>query len=163
MSKDEKSSLKQKTKTMAKKLIPDLRKDFAKTLYMLGQAQPEIAGRAGISGNTLTKWINEEQWESMRKSLTTTKTEQIAFLYEILAKMTAEGRAALEDDNPKTNPDYDGITKITRAIERLEKDTSVGEMIQTGIEFLKFMKDENLDVAKLFNHWFMIFIQERIK
>ncbi len=148
---------------MAKTLVQNLRKDLAKTLYMQGQAHPEIADRAGISDNMLTKWVNEEQWDIMRKSLATTKTEQLTFLYEILAMMTVEGREALADDDPKTNPDYDGITKITRAIERLEKDTNLGEMIQTGIQFLKFMKDENLDVAKLFNHWFMIFIQEKMK
>jgi predicted transcriptional regulator len=148
---------------MAKKLIPDLRKDFARTLFIQGQSKPEIADRAGISENTLSKWVDEEKWDAMRKSLTTTKTEQLSFLYEILAKMTAEGRAAMDDDDPKTNPDYDGITKITRAIERLEKETNVGEMIQTGIDFLTFMKGEDIDVAKLFNKWFMIFIQEKIK
>lgn len=148
---------------MAKTLVQTLRKDFAKTLYMQGQAHLEIADRAGISGNMLSKWVNEEQWDILRKSLATTKTEQLTFLYEILAMMTVEGRDALADDDPKTQPDYNGITKITRAIERLEKDTNLGEMIQTGIEFLKFMKNENLDVAKLFNHWFMIFIQEKMR
>lgn len=140
------------------------KKDLAKTLYIQGAyTQKEIAGKVGVSEQTMSKWVRDEDWDSLRKSLTTTKAEQLAFLYEILAKMTAEGKKALEDDDPKTNPDYDGISKISKAIERLEKETNIGEMLQTGMLFLKFMKAEDLDLAKTFNTYFMLFIQEQMQ
>ena len=106
--------------------------------------------------------MKEDNWDNLRKSLTVTKAEQLAFLYDIMAKMTEEGKKYLEDDDPDTNPNYDGIAKIARSIERLEKETNVGEMMQTGILFLKFLQVENMTLAKDFNHWFKLFIDEQI-
>lgn len=146
-----------------KRLSNTEKKDLAKVLFVQSQfAQKEIAAKVGVSENTISKWAKSENWEAMRKSLTTTKAEQLAFLYDILAKMTSEGKKALEDDDPATNPDYDGISKISKAIERLEKETNVGEMIQTGILFLKFLKTENMELAKQVNTLFMLFIQEQM-
>lgn len=146
-----------------KKLSNSEKKDLAKALFLQNQyTQKEIAEKVGTTPQTMTKWVGEENWEALRKSLTTTKAEQLAFLYDILAKMTEEGKKALEDDDPATNPDYDGISKISKAIERLEKETNVGEMMQTGILFLSFLKVENLELAKQVNHWFMIFIKEQM-
>lgn len=146
------------------KLSNQEKKDLAKKLFLQdAYTQKEIAQKVDVSEQTMSKWVREEEWESMRKSLTTTKAEQLAFLYDILAKMTAEGKKALADDDPKTNPDYDGISKISKAIERLEKETNVGEMMQTGMLFLKFLKTEDIDLAKQFNHYFMLFIQEQMQ
>lgn len=146
-----------------KKLSNSEKKDLAKALFLQNQyTQKEIAEKVGTTPQTMTKWVGEENWEALRKSLTTTKAEQLAFLYDILAKMTEEGKKALEDDDPATNPDYDGISKISKAIERLEKETNVGEMMQTGILFLSFLKVENLELAKQVNYWFMIFIKEQM-
>jgi DNA-binding XRE family transcriptional regulator len=139
------------------------KKDLAKAIFLQGQyTQKEIAAQVGVSEQTMTSWVKNEKWSDMRESLTTTKAQQLAFMYDILAKMTAAGKAALEDDDPTTNPDYDGIAKISKAIERIEKETNIGEMIQTGILFLKFMKTEDMELAKQINHWFYIFIQEQM-
>jgi transposase-like protein len=156
-----------KTVSMAvTKLSNNEKKDLAKALYLQGQyTLKDIAEKVGIAEKTISGkdgWVQKEGWDKMRKSLTTTKAEQLAFLYDILAKMTEDGKKALEDDDPKTNPDYDGISKISKAIERLEKETNVGEMIQTFILFLKFLRTENMDLAKQFNHWSMIFIQDQM-
>lgn len=145
------------------KLSNSEKKDLAKKLFVMdAYSQKEIAAKVGVSEQTMVKWVKEEQWDSLRKSLTTTKSEQLAFLYDILAKMTAEGKKALEDDDPDTNPDADGIVKISKAIQHLEKETNIGEMLQTGMLFLKFMKNEDLTLAKQFNHYFMLFIQEQM-
>lgn len=138
-------------------------KDLARTLYISSpMTQKQIAEKIDVSEKTMTAWVNDGQWEGLKKSLTTTKQEQLAMLYEILAKMNAEGKAALEDDDPNTNPDSDGIIKIAAAIQKLEKETGVGEMIQTGIAFIGFVQKENLDDAKVINKWFYIFIQDKL-
>lgn len=110
----------------------------------------------------MSAWAEKEKWDTQRKALTASKAEQLAFLYDILAKLTEQGKAALEDDNPKTNPDTDAIDKISRSIERLEKDGGIGNMIQTGIALLKYVQDEDLAAAKVINKWFYLFIQDKM-
>ena len=140
------------------------KKDYAKVLYLKHSlTQKEIAEEVGVSEVSMSHWVNEGKWEAMRKSLTTTKAEQLAFLYDIMARLTEAGKAALEDDDPTTNPDVDGIAKISKSIERLEKDAGVGEMIQTGIAYIAFVEKEDMDAAKIVSHWFYLFIQDKMQ
>lgn len=142
------------------------KKDYAKTLFLKDElSQKQIAEKVDVSEQTMTSWVNDpkENWRALRKSITTTKAEQLSFLYDILAKLTAEGKAALEDDDPATNPDVDGIAKISKSIERLEKDAGIGEMIQTGIALLKYVQNEDIEAAQVINKWFYAFIQDKMK
>lgn len=140
------------------------KKDYAKVLFLKHNlTQKEIAEEVGVSEVSMSHWVNEGRWENMRKSLTTTKAEQLAFLYDIMAKLTEEGKKALEDDDPDTNPDTDAISKISKSIERLEKDAGVGEMIQTGIAFISFVEKEDIEPAKIISHWFYLFIQDKMQ
>jgi DNA-binding XRE family transcriptional regulator len=138
-------------------------KHHAYTLFVnTAMTQKDIAEKVGVSAQTMTKWANDGKWEQQKKSLTTTRAEQLALLYEILAKLNAEAKAALDDDDPDTNPDADAIIKITAAIKNLEKEAGIGEMIATGLAFLKFMQKQDLHDAKIINKWFFIFIQDKM-
>ena len=127
-----------------------------------GLTPKQAADKAELPEHVVSAWAEKEKWDTQRKALTASKAEQLAFLYDILAKLTEQGKAALEDDNPKTNPDTDAIDKISRSIERLEKDGGIGNMIQTGIELLKYVQDEDLAAAKVINKWFYQFIQDKM-
>jgi flagellin-specific chaperone FliS len=139
------------------------KKDYAKLLFIKDGLTPkQVAEKAGLPEKMVTAWATKEKWESQRKALTASKAEQLAFLYDILAKLTEHGKAALEDDDPKTNPDTNAIDKISKSIERLEKDGGIGNMIQTGIELLKYVQAEDIVAAKVINKWFYLFIQDKM-
>lgn len=65
--------------------------------------------------------------------------------------------------NFPTSSEADIISKITAAIKKLETETNVGEIIETGIAFLNFIKPHNLEFAKQFSGYFDTFIQTKIK
>jgi transcriptional regulator with XRE-family HTH domain len=139
------------------------KKEYAKMLFLReGYSPKQVADKLEVAETTVSAWAAKEKWESQRKALTASKAEQLAFLYDILAKLTEQGKNALEDDDPKTNPDTDAIEKISKSIERLEKDGGIGNMIQTGIELLKYVQDEDLAAAKVVNKWFYLFIQDKM-
>ncbi len=139
------------------------KKDYAKLLFVKDGLTPkQAAERAELPEHMVNAWAEKEKWEAQRKALTASKAEQLSFLYDILAKLTEQGKAALEDDDPKTKPDTDAIDKISRSIERLEKDGGIGNMIQTGIELLKYVQAEDLVAAKIINKWFYLFIQDKM-
>jgi DNA-binding XRE family transcriptional regulator len=147
----------EKQLTIAKK------KEWAKMLYLNSQfKQKEIAAQVGISEQTMTKWVNEGDWEKLKTSLLTTNAEQLAFLYDVLKKLNEQAQIALTDDDPKTNPDTDGIIKITKAIHYLQTKTGVGQMYETGMAFLTFLQRENPAMAKDVAPFFHAFIKENL-
>ncbi|AZI53895.1 helix-turn-helix domain-containing protein [Epilithonimonas vandammei] len=64
--------------------------------------------------------------------------------------------------NTPTSKEADTISKITSSIKKLETETNTGEMLETGIAFLGFVKPHNLDFAKQFSGYFDSFIQTKL-
>jgi predicted DNA-binding protein YlxM (UPF0122 family) len=142
----------------------DQKKEYAKTLYLQDEySQKEIADKAGVSEQAMSRWVNDGKWEILRKSITTTKAEQLSLLYDLLDHLNRDGKKALEDDDPATEPNYDAIAKVSKSIERLEKEAGVGEMIQAIIALTKFTQKEDIEAAKVISSWGNLFIQDKIK
>lgn len=140
------------------------KKEFAKTLYLKEDLdQKAIARKIGISEQTISKWANEGNWKGMKKSLLTSKQDRLIGLYDQLAWVEKKNKEAIEDDDPETNPNYDAIAKISKSIERLEKDAGVGDMIKTVIALINFVEKEDIEAAKTVSHWGYIFIQDKMK
>ena len=62
-------------------------KEYAKTLFLDTSkklTQKEIAKRAGVRPNTVGRWIDNEGWEKLRKSMLVTRQKMINDLYDQL-------------------------------------------------------------------------------
>ena len=148
---------------MADKLQNHQKKEWAKELYIRGDlTQKEIAAKVGITEKTMSNWVSDGKWDATRKTLLTTKKNQLELLYEMLDLLNQAGVAALKDNDPKTNPDADKIIKITNAIKKLENSTGIGEMIDTLKELISFTIKEDFEAAQLINKWGDLFIKDRL-
>ena len=59
--------------------------EFAKSLFLSQNlTQKEIAERVGVTEKTLSKWIEKEGWDKLKKSALVTKAAQLAMLYDQL-------------------------------------------------------------------------------
>jgi transposase len=59
--------------------------EYAKSLFIGGGlTQKEIAERVGVTEKTLIKWKDAGKWETLKKSLLTTKQTQLSELYDQL-------------------------------------------------------------------------------
>ena len=68
-------------------------KEYAKFLYTeKNLTQKEIAEKAGVTEKTVTKWIgeNDYEWRKLKKSLMTSKANQIKSYYEQLERLNDE-------------------------------------------------------------------------
>ena len=140
------------------------RKEWAKELFVKDNlTQKAIAERVGISENSLSKWAIEGNWKDMRTSLLATRSTELRRLYNQLALLDQQNLEFLTDDDPDTNPNYDAVCKLTNSIKKLEIHTGVGEMIETGMELIKFISAEDLELAKQITTWFDLFIESKIK
>lgn len=140
---------------MAKQSIQQKR-EFAKMLYLNneGISQKEIAQRAGVSEVSVSKWIKLEKWDTLKVSLLTTKAEQLNLLYNQLSALNDDIKS--RESKYASNKEADTIIKITAAIRNLEIETSIAEKVETGQQFLSFVRkvaglDLSKDIAKYFD------------
>ena len=148
---------------MAKELANNLKKEWAKELYVSGEhTQKSISEKVKISEQTICKWVKDGKWDKERKTLLATKKEQLLLLYDQLDNLSKQNKIFQEDDDPDTNPNFDAVIKLVNAIKKLETKTGVGEMIDTAKRFIKFVQPENLELAKEITKWFDLFIQDEL-
>ena len=145
-------------------LSMDKRKEWAKELFIKENlTQKAIADRVGVSENSLSKWVIEGNWKALRTSLLVTRSTEIRHLLEQLALLDEQNLLALTDDDPETNPNYDSVIKLAAAIRKLEIQTGIGEMIDTGMALIKFISAEELELAKKLTTYFDLFIESKQK
>ena len=141
----------------------DQKKEYAKYLFVRKKlSQKEIANEVGVSEQAMVRWVREGKWEEMRKTLLSTKQEQLALMYQMLELLNKEAIQALSDDDPATKPNADAIRKITKSIHELENQTGIGEMIDTAQALIDFVRHEDIEAAKVINTWFDLFIKDRL-
>jgi len=140
------------------------KKELAKMLYLYELlTQKEIAQRVEISEVTLSKWINTEGWESHKVSITMTKEEQLKNLYQQLA---AINNAILQKEEGKrfaSASEADTITKLANAIEKMETDTGIAEIVSVSKKFLNWVRKFDLKKAQEIGPVFDAFIKDCIK
>ena len=137
-------------------------KEYAKTLYLAEDLhQKVIAERVGVTEKTLGRWINEGGWKNLKRSLITTKQNQISLLYDQLEYINND--IASRDVKVATTKEADVIIKLTGAIERLEVETSVGETVEVSKKLISLIQQEDLDLAKRVTTYCDLLIQTLIK
>ena len=74
------------------------KKKLARTLYMAGKDQNEIADQIDISRQTLSKWANQEGWKEQRAATSVTRPELVNKLLHsidtLITDVNASGDAA---------------------------------------------------------------------
>lgn len=137
-------------------------KEFAKALYIGGGiTQKEIAERISVTEKTLTKWIKDGKWESLKKSLLTTKQNQLSFLYDQLDFINTD--ISKRDYKVAVGKEADTIIKLTAAINRLETETSIGDTVEVARNFIEFVRPQDLELAKTITNLFDVFITAKMK
>lgn len=120
-----------------KKELED-KKDYARLLYMQGEQQKTIAEKAGVSPQTVTKWVNTGNWSEQRAAQNITRPELVNKLLRTVDKM-------IEAVNTSEDPDAanglgDKLAKFAATIEKLDKHTSIVDVIEVFMAFSKWLQ-----------------------
>lgn len=136
--------------------------EFAKALYLAGTlTQKDIATRISVTEKTLMRWIAVGKWDNLKKSLLTTKQNQLSFLYDQLDFLNTE--IAKRDFKVALGKEADTIIKLTAAINRLETETSVGDTVEVARHFIEFVRPQDLELAKKITNLFDVYIISKMK
>lgn len=133
-------------------------RDYAKLLFtQLGLTQKEVASKVGVTEKTIGKWKDEENWEELKTVLTTTRSTVI----KNLQRQMELWQMKIGDELAGTK-EVDILVKLANAINSLEKETGISEMVDTGMKFIQFLQQHDMDLAKKNAHWFDIFIKTKM-
>jgi DNA-binding XRE family transcriptional regulator len=136
----------------------------AKSLYLTGQyEQKEIAELVDVSERSICKWKEEEDWDSFKTSLLTTRENELRRLYKMLAVHNDSIDVMSEAKLPINSKQADAVLKLTAAIKNLELETSIADKVEVGTAFITMVRRENIELAKTITHWFDIFLKTAIK
>lgn len=121
-----------------KKAEIEKKKSIARSLYMAGKGQSEIAEVIGVHINTISKWVNNECWKEQRAAATVTRPE-------LVNKLLASINDLVETVNSSKDPELiaklpDRMAKMAATIQKLDKKASVVDFIETFMAFSKWLE-----------------------
>lgn len=150
---------------MAKQsLTNEQKKEWAKLLFTKENlTQNEIAERVGVRPATISKWVKQENWQLLKTSITLTREEQLARLYlqiEELQNSISERKIGERYPNSK---EADTINKLASAIQKLEVETGLSEIISVSKQFLDWLRLSDLEKAKELSSYFDAFIKDKMR
>lgn len=138
-------------------------KELAKMLFIHETlSQKEIAQRIGVSEPSISKWVNSEGWDKLKVSITITKEEQLRNLYRQLAAINEE-IAGREEKKFATPGEADTISKLAGAIEKMETDVGIADIVSVAKKFLTFVRKFDLEKAQEFAPLFDSFIKDNLR
>lgn len=137
-------------------------RDYAKMLYTTERLTvKEIAERVKCNEKTVGRWVKVGEWETLRKTMLTTKQHMISQLYDQLEFMNSDINK--REIKVASTKEADIILKLSAAIQRMEVETSVGVIVEVARDVLNFIREQNVEHSQLMTKYFDQFIQLKLK
>lgn len=125
------------------------KKEWAQHLYCENTlTQKAIADKVGVSEKTLSKWVNDENWDRLRKSLLISKQEQLAMLYDQVDEINKSIRKKPEGERFANSKEADILSKLTASIEQLEEETNISDVVEVCKRFITFLQKHDFEKSK---------------
>ena len=123
---------------MATKKELEEKRDLARILYMNGESQKSISSRTGISVQTVNKWVTQGGWQEQRAAQHITRPELVNKLLRTIDKMLSQVNDS--DDPDAISGLGDKLAKFSATIEKLDKHTSIVDVIEVFMAFSKWLQ-----------------------
>jgi hypothetical protein len=114
------------------------KKSLARSLYLAGMEQNEIAEKVDVSRVTISKWSNVEGWKEARAAKNVTRQELVNKLLLAIDKLITEVN---ESEDPSLLAGLgDKLAKLSSVIEKLDKKANVVDAIEVFMAFSKWLE-----------------------
>lgn len=138
------------------------KREWAKLLFIAENlTQAEIADKVGVSRNTISRWMKDDKWEELKASYTVTREQQLQRLYMQIAEVNKV--IAEREQKYPTTQEADMISKLASAIDKLERESSLSDIISVSIKLLNWLRAVDLNKAKEISQIFDAFIKDSMK
>lgn len=152
---------------MTTKADIEKKKSLARTLYLSGLEQQEVADKVGVSRVTLSKWCTAEGWKKARAAKSITRPE-------LVNKLLLTIDTLITQVNSSGDPDLmaglgDKLAKLSAVIEKLDRKANVVDTIEVFMAFSKWLEyrsqtDSEItpQLMKAFNKYQDLYITEQM-
>lgn len=114
------------------------KKSLARSLYMAGMEQQEIAEKVEVSRVTVSKWCGAEGWKEARAAKNVTRPELVNKLLLTIDTLITQVN---ESDDPTLIAGLgDKLAKLSSVIEKLDKKANVVDAIEVFMAFSKWIE-----------------------
>lgn len=136
--------------------------EVARTLYLSGKSQKDIARQLELSEQTVSRWAKKNNWDALKVSLLMSRQQRLAELYNELREFNDLIKSK---EGPKiaNSKEADIRRKLIRDIKELESDLSISEIVNIGIEFAGFAKSLDAQLAERITSLYDLFITHKIE
>ncbi len=114
------------------------RKSLARSLYLAGMEQTEIAEKVEVSRVTVSKWCSAEGWKEARAAKAVTRPELVNKL--LLAIDTLITQVNQSEDPGLIAGLGDKLAKLSAVIEKLDRKANVVDAIEVFMAFSKWLE-----------------------
>jgi transposase len=138
------------------------KKELAQFFYCNSQlSQKEIAEKVGVSEVSMSKWVREGKWDTLKASITITRQEQLNRVYQQISAIN--NKITEEQKGIPTGADADVLAKLAAVVERLEKETSITDVVSVSMKFLDWLRKIDTEKAKELSGLFDAFIKDLLR
>lgn len=114
------------------------KKSLARSLYLAGMEQNEIAEKVEVSRVTISKWCNADGWKEARAAKNVTRPELVNKLLLTIDKLITEVNES--EDTSLIAGLGDKLAKLSSVIEKLDKKANVVDAIEVFMAFSKWLE-----------------------
>lgn len=129
---------------MPKKVDPAIKAQAKNMFVMQGETYGNIGKHLGVHHSTVAKWAKTEDWEGLRSLK---NASSLSIELQAVKQINMIFHRAEKEDRPLNSGEMDGIAKLRKMIESLNRDMG---FVTNGIEaiglFLNYLKMEDADL-----------------
>lgn len=114
------------------------RKTLARSLFLSGMEQMEIADKVGVSRVTISKWCVADGWKEARAAKAITRPELVNKLLITIDRLIEQVNAS--DDPAMAAGLADKLSKLSAVIEKLDKKANVIDAIEVFMAFSRWLE-----------------------
>ncbi|WP_418981719.1 terminase gpP N-terminus-related DNA-binding protein [Alistipes sp.] len=142
------------------KMTSEQMRRWALSMYLNeSRTQAEIAEACGVSRQTIIRWAKADHWDEHKASLTMTREEQIKNLQRQIVEINNTILDREQGQRFATPKEADTIAKLTTAINKLETELGIHEVVSTAQRFIAWLRPVDLELTKTFTRLFDKFIK----
>lgn len=135
----------------------------ARSMYINeNRTQAEIAEALDLSRQTVVRWAKEDKWAEHKAGITMTRDEQIKNLQRQIIEINDSILGREKGQRFATPAEADTILKLTAAVNKLETEAGIHEIVGVGQKFITWLRGVDFEKTKEFVRLFDTFIQSQL-
>lgn len=126
---------------MASKLKNTQKKTIAKELYLHGEFTfEEIAAKVDATRQTIARWAKDDGWSDIKASMSVGKEKTLKNLYAHVQRINETILQRPEGERTPNAKEADILAKLAAAIDKIESESGIRELVNSGIAFLTWLR-----------------------